>query len=135
MKKTTLTKNLILVMRCCLIAVLAAVSSPSLAGIVLTLDGNDYTDMSSSFIAPSDRTVHVLSVPNQLPLICAPMGPPQGNAETSLILRLDYVNIPLSSNVQISRLNGNTVITATSVDGNLVCNPNTNDAIYGNSFE
>jgi len=85
--------------------------------------------MSSSFFTTA------LSVPNQLPLICSPAGTPQGNAETSLTLRLDYVDIPLSANVQVSHISGNTLITATSVDGVLVCNPNTNDEIYRGGFE
>jgi len=135
MKKTKLTQNLILVLRYGLLALLIAASTPSLAGITLNLDGNDYTNMSSSFFTTADRTVHVLSVPNQLPLICSPAGTPQGNAETSLTLRLDYVDIPLSANVQVSHISGNTLITATSVDGVLVCNPNTNDEIYRGGFE
>jgi hypothetical protein len=119
----------------CLFLLFFGLANTALAGITLRLDGTDYSNMSSSYIAPADHTVHVLSVPNQLPLICAPQGTPEGNMETSLVLRLDYVDIPLSANVQISHLAGETLISATSVDGVLVCTQNTNDEIFTHSFE
>ncbi|GEM_PF-5023343 len=117
------------------VSLLLAATGTAMAGITLRLDGVDYAQMGSAHFTPADHTVHVTSQAGQQPLLCTPAGTPQGNAETILVLRLDSMNYPLSANAEITYVAGNTLITATSVDGVLVCNPNPNDPIYQSSFE
>ncbi len=119
----------------CFLFLLPSLVPPAMSALTLRLDGNDYTQLGDIHFTSADRTIHVTSLADQQPLICAPVGASQENPGGSLTLRLDSVDYPLSGNVEITRISGNTLVTATSVTEALVCNPNANDAIYQHGFD